>query len=180
MYFNEYDFNNNADGIRSAARIYFGKEPKDLKIEEGAMLVGMFKNSSLYNPIKNPQGVLNRRNVVLAQMEKNRFITTKEKDSLQQIPLELNFNPESHNEGIATYFREYLRSYMKKWIDENPKPDGSKYNIYADIGLILLRLSRESNISSLKQSGLVAIESATISSSCIASLNKLISLFVSP
>lgn len=132
MYFNEYDFNNNADGIRSAARIYFGKEPKDLKIEEGAMLVGMFKNSSLYNPIKNPQGVLNRRNVVLAQMEKNRFITTKEKDSLQQIPLELNFNPESHNEGIATYFREYLRSYMKKWIDENPKPDGSKYNIYAD------------------------------------------------
>ncbi|MDO4880991.1 MAG: transglycosylase domain-containing protein [Capnocytophaga sp.] len=132
MYFNEYDFNNNADGIRSASRIYFGKEPKELKIEEGAMLVGMFKNSSLYNPIRNPQGVLNRRNVVLAQMEKNRYITTKEKDSLQQLPLDLNFNPESHNEGIATYFREYLRSYMKKWTDENPKPDGSKYNIYAD------------------------------------------------
>ena len=71
MYFNQYDFNNNADGIRSASRIYFGKEPKDLKIEEGAMLVGMFKNSSLYNPRKNPQGVINRRNVVLAQMEKN-------------------------------------------------------------------------------------------------------------
>ncbi|EGD33820.1 MULTISPECIES: penicillin-binding protein 1A [unclassified Capnocytophaga] len=132
MYFNQYDFNNNADGIRSAARIYFGKEPKDLKIEEGAVLVGMFKNSSLYNPRKNPEGVINRRNVVLAQMEKNHYLTTKEKDSLQKLPLVLNFNPEGHNEGIATYFREYLRSYMKEWIEKNPKPDGSKYDIYSD------------------------------------------------
>lgn len=132
MYFNEYDFNNQADGIRSASRIYFGKEPKDLKIEESATLVGMFKNSSLYNPRRNPEGVRNRRNVVLGQMEKNRYITTKQKDSLQQLPLEIDFNPETHNEGIATYFREYLRSYMKKWIDENPKPDGEKYNLYLD------------------------------------------------
>lgn len=132
MYFNEYDFNNQADGIRSASRIYFGKEPKDLKIEESATLVGMFKNSSLYNPRRNPEGVRNRRNVVLGQMEKNRYITTKQKDSLQQLPLEIDFNPESHNEGIATYFREYLRSYMRKWINENPKPDGGKYNLYLD------------------------------------------------
>ncbi len=132
MYFNEYDFNNNADGIRSASRIYFGKEPKDLKIEEGAVLVGMFKNSSLYNPRRNPQGVLNRRNVVLAQMEKNHYLTTKEKDSLQKLPLRLNFNPEGHNEGIATYFREHLRNFMKEWIKDNPKPDGSKYDIYSD------------------------------------------------
>ena len=132
MYFNEYDFNNQADGIRSASRIYFGKEPKDLKIEESATLVGMFKNSSLYNPRRNPQGVRNRRNVVLGQMEKNRYITTKQKDSLQQLPLEIDFNPETHNEGIATYFREYLRSYMKKWIEENPKSDGEKYNLYLD------------------------------------------------
>ena len=134
MYFNQYDFNNNADGIRSASRIYFGKEPKDLKIEEGAMLVGMFKNSSLYNPRKNPQGVINRRNVVLAQMEKNHYLTTKEKDSLQKLPLQLNFNPEGHNEGIATYFREHLRSFMKDWVnkEENLKPDGSKYDIYSD------------------------------------------------
>ena len=132
MYFNEYDFNNNADGIRSASRIYFGKEPKDLKIEEGAVLVGMFKNSSLYNPRRNPEGVTNRRNVVLAQMEKNHYLTTKEKDSLQKLPLRLNFNPEGHNEGIATYFREHLRNFMKEWIKDNPKPDGSKYDIYSD------------------------------------------------
>lgn len=132
MYFNQYDFNNEADGIRSASRIYFGKEPKDLNLEESATLVGMFKNSSLYNPVRNPEGVRNRRNVVLAQMEKNRYITTKEKDSLQKLPLEINFNPETHNEGIATYFREYLRSYMRKWIDENRLPSGEKYNLYSD------------------------------------------------
>ena len=132
MYFNEYDFNNNADGIRSASRIYFGKEPRDLKIEEGATLVGMFKNSSLYNPRRNPQGVINRRNVVLAQMVKNHYLTIKEKDSLEKLPLKLNFHPEGHNEGIATYFREHLRNYMKEWAKNNPKPDGSKYDIYSD------------------------------------------------
>ncbi|AMD85768.1 penicillin-binding protein 1A [Capnocytophaga haemolytica] len=132
MYFNIYDFNNNADGIRSAARIYFGKEPKDLKIEEGAMLVGMFKNSALYNPLKNKEGVTNRRNVVLSQMAKNNYITQEEKDSLQALPLKIKYTPESHNDGIATYFREYLRSYMKAWIEANPKPDGSKHNLYLD------------------------------------------------
>ncbi|MDO4230083.1 MAG: transglycosylase domain-containing protein [Capnocytophaga sp.] len=132
MYFNIYDFGYNADGIRSASRIFFDKEPHDLSIEESAVLVGMFKNSSLYNPVRNPVGVTNRRNVVLAQMAKNNYITEKVKDSLQAIPLKINFTPESHNEGIATYFREYLRSYMKEWIDKNPKPDGSKHNLYLD------------------------------------------------
>ncbi|MDO5105680.1 penicillin-binding protein 1A [Capnocytophaga sp.] len=132
MYFNIYDFGYQADGIRSAARIYFDKEPQDLSVEESAVLVGMFKNSSLYNPVRNPQGVTNRRNVVLAQMAKNNYISQKVKDSLQQIPLKINFTPESHNEGIATYFREYLRSYMKEWIEKNPKPDGSKHNLYLD------------------------------------------------
>lgn len=132
MYFNIYDFGNNADGVRSASRIYFDKEPKDLTIEEGAVLVGMFKNSSLYNPVKNPVGVTNRRNVVLSQMAKNQFITESQRDSLQKIPLKIIFTPESHNEGIATYFREYLRSYMKEWIDKNPKQDGTKHNLYLD------------------------------------------------
>ena len=132
MYFNIYDFNNNADGIRSAAKIYFDKEPKNLKIEEGAMLVGMFKNSALYNPVKNKEGVTNRRNVVLAQMAKNNYITQEQKDSLQKLPLKIKFTPESHNDGMATYFREYLRSYMKTWIDQNPKPDGTKHNLYLD------------------------------------------------
>ncbi len=134
MYFNVYDFGNNADGIRSAARIYFGKEPIDLKIEEAAMLVGMFKNSSLYNPRphRNPIGTRNRRNVVLGQMEKYGYISEEVKDSLQAMELNLNFNPESHREGLATYFRMYVQRWLNNWVKENPKPDGEKYNIYLD------------------------------------------------
>ncbi len=136
MYMNIYDFNYNADGIRSASRIYFGKEPKDLKIEEAAVLVGMLKNSSLYNPIRREELVLNRRNTVLAQMAKYDYITEAEKDSLQALRMDINFSPESHREGLATYFRMYLQGFMNKWIQENPKPiqDGErdKYNIYLD------------------------------------------------
>lgn len=132
QYFNIYDFLNNADGIRSASRIYFGKEPKDLNLKESAMLVGMFKNSSLYDPRRNPVGVRNRRNVVLAQMEKYGYISEKVKDSLQKTELDLKYTPETHNEGTATYFREYLRDFMKNWIAKNPKPDGSKYSLYND------------------------------------------------
>ncbi|MBT8253192.1 MAG: transglycosylase domain-containing protein [Bacteroidia bacterium] len=136
MYFNIYDFGNNADGIRSASRIYFGKEPAKLELHESTMLVGMFKNSSLYNPRphRNPEGTMNRRNVVLAQMAKYGFITEAVKDSIQKMPLNLRYSPESHREGMATYFREYLRGFMKEWCDDraNRKPDGSKYNINSD------------------------------------------------
>jgi penicillin-binding protein 1A len=132
QYFNIYDFLNNADGIRSAARIYFGKEPSELDLKEASMLVGMFKNSSLYNPRVRPELTKNRRNVVLAQMAKYDYITEKVKDSVQQLELDLNYSPESHREGIATYFREYLRDFIKKWIEDNPKPDGTKYNLYSD------------------------------------------------
>ena len=136
QYFNIYDFNNNADGIRSAARIYFGKESKQLNIQESAMLVGMFKNSSLYNPMRNAEGVTNRRNVVLSQMAKYGYITEKVKDSLQDTDLGINFTPESHKEGIATYFREHLRSFLKEWTakEENFKDpkNGVKYDIYRD------------------------------------------------
>ena len=96
------------------------------------MLVGMFKNSGLYNPVRNIKGVTNRRNVVLAQMAKNDIITQSQKEKLQNEPIVLHFKLESHREGTATYFREYLRDYMKKWVDENKKPDGSDYNIYKD------------------------------------------------
>ncbi|OIQ23563.1 transglycosylase domain-containing protein [Lacinutrix sp. MedPE-SW] len=136
QYFNIYDFGNNGDGIRSASNIYFDKEPKDLSIKESAMLVGMFKNSSFYNPIpsRNPVGVKNRRNVVLYQMEKYGFIDEKVKDSLQKTELDLKFTPQSHTSGTATYFREYLRSWMKDWTKDkaNRKPDGEKYNINSD------------------------------------------------
>ncbi|MFD1615932.1 penicillin-binding protein 1A [Gelatiniphilus marinus] len=132
QYFNIYDFGNNGDGIRSASRIYFDKEPIDLDIKEAAMLVGMFVNSSLYNPRRNPEGVKNRRNVVLYQMYRNGYITENVKDSLQKTELDLNYTPQSHRDGIATYFRGYLAGFMKDWIKNNPKPDGTKWNLYND------------------------------------------------
>lgn len=132
MYLNIYDYNYNADGIRSAARIYFGKEPQDLRMEESAVLVGMLKNSSYYNPIRREELVFNRRNTVLNQMAKYEKITQEEADSLKALPMKINFNPESHREGLATYFRTYLQRWLKEWVDKNPKDDGSKYNIYND------------------------------------------------
>jgi len=132
MYLNNYGFLNQAVGIRSASRIYFGKEPKELKIEESAMLVGMLKNASLFNPLRRKERVEKRRNVVLKQMERNDFLSEKEKDSLQKLPLIINYSPESHSDGSATYFREYLRSYLKGWVKKNPKPNGESYNIYRD------------------------------------------------
>jgi penicillin-binding protein 1A len=132
MYLNIYDFGYNADGIRSAARIYFGKEPAELRTEESAVLVGMLKNSSLYNPMRREELVLNRRNTVLAQMAKYGYITEKEKDSLQALEMKINFNPESHREGLATYFRMYMQKFLNVWVDQNPKPDGEKWNIYLD------------------------------------------------
>ncbi len=132
QYFNIYDFLNNADGIRSAARIYFNKEPKDLDLKESAMLVGMFKNSSFFNPRRRAELTKTRRNVVLAQMAKYNYITDSVKDSVQQTELDIRYTPESHREGIATYFRGYLDAFMKEWIANNPKPDGTKWNLYND------------------------------------------------
>lgn len=132
MYFNVYDFNNYAVGIRSAAKTYFNKLPKDLTIDESAMLVGMFKNSSLYNPTRNAQGVKNRRNVVLSQMVKSDIITEVQREKLSALPITLDFKLQTHKEGIATYFREYLREFLKGWVRENKRPDGSDYDIYRD------------------------------------------------
>ncbi|MFM1878846.1 MAG: hypothetical protein RLZZ241_1712 [Bacteroidota bacterium] len=136
MYLNIYDFNYNADGIRSASRIYFGKEPRDLLVEESAMLVGMLKNSSLYNPIRREELTRNRRNTVLSQMEKYGYITEQARDSLIATPMTLKFSPESHREGLATYFRMYLQSWLKFWIENNPKPaapgERDTWNIYLD------------------------------------------------
>ncbi|MBD3581672.1 penicillin-binding protein 1A [Flavobacterium selenitireducens] len=132
MYLNKADFVNTAVGIRSAAKVYFHKEPKDLTVEEGAMLVGMLKNPSLFNPIRRMEKTKARRNVVLGQMVKNNFLTEAEKQQLQEKPIVLDFHPESHKEGIATYFREYLREYMRNWSKDNKKPDGSEYDIYSD------------------------------------------------
>ena len=132
MYLNIYDFGYNGDGIKSASNIYFDKELDSLNLEESAMLVGMLKNSSYYNPLRRPELVKNRRNVVFNQMEKNGHLDKKTVDSLKQIPLSIDYTPQSHREGLATYFRAHLQSFMKDWTSKNLKKDGSKYNIYLD------------------------------------------------
>ncbi len=132
MYLNIYDFGYTADGVRSAAKIFFNKTPKELLLEESAMLVGMLKNSSYYNPIRRPEIVVSRRNVVFQQMLRNGLISAQQKDSLEQLPLTIDYSPESHREGLATYFRAYLQDYLQAWTRDNPKPDGTPYNIYRD------------------------------------------------
>ncbi|MGB0443657.1 MAG: penicillin-binding protein 1A [Flavobacteriaceae bacterium] len=132
MYLNIYDFNYNADGLRSASSIYFSKKPIELDLSESAMLVGMLKNSSLYNPLRRPEMVRERRNIVYQQMLRNKLINEKERDSLAALPITLDFNPQSHREGIATYFRAYLQQFMQGWIANNPKEDGTFYNLYLD------------------------------------------------
>ena len=129
---NIYDFGYYGDGIKSASNIYFSKEPIDLKIEESAMLIGMLQNSSLYDPIRRPEITKNRRNLVLMQMSKNNYITKKEEDSLRTLPLTLDYTPQSHRQGLATYFRSYLRGFMKDWTSKNFKNDSTKYNLYVD------------------------------------------------
>ncbi len=162
MYLNQFDFLYNAVGIKSAAHVYFGKEPKDLKIEEAATLVGMVKNPSFYNPVRQNERTRQRRNVVLQQMEKAGKITAAELDSLSALPLTLDFHKVDVKDGIAPYFREELRRMLRAqkpdrsnyrswdsqkfiedsiawetnslfgWIEKNPKPDGTKYDIYTD------------------------------------------------
>jgi penicillin-binding protein 1A len=132
LYFNQVDFVNGAVGIRSAAKVYFNKEPRDLKVEESALLVGMLTNPSLFNPVRRPEKALKRRNVVLGQLVRNKHLEESAKKIIERKPIVLDFHPESHLDGTATYFREYLRDFMKNWIKENKRPDGEEYDIYGD------------------------------------------------
>jgi penicillin-binding protein 1A len=134
MYLNTQDFIFNAVGIRSAARIYFGKEAKDLDVQESAILVAMLKNPRQYNPNReiSKDKSLQRRNVVFSQMTKNGFLTQRQKDSLQLTSLRIDYTPESHSDGYATYFRTHLQKMMRRWVQNNPKPNGEEYNIFKD------------------------------------------------
>ena len=162
MYLNQFDFLNNAVGIKSAAQIYFSTSPAKLKIEEAATLVGMCKNPSYFNPVRYNDRTKGRRNTVLNQMRKADFITREQCDSLQQLPLTLRYQKVDHRQGLAAYFREYLRNILTakepnrsdyaswqqdkfesdkiQWetnplygfCSKNTKPDGSHYNIYTD------------------------------------------------
>ncbi len=140
MYLNKFDFLNNAVGINSAAQVYFNKKPIELNLQESAMLVGMAKNPSLFNPLRKPDTVFKRRSVVLNQMLKNKFISVKEYDSIKELPLGLDYKKADHQEGLAPYFREILRSELgtllkSKDSDGNlvvSKPDGTAYDLYVD------------------------------------------------
>ncbi len=132
MYLNRFDWVNNAVGIKSAAQVYFNTTPNDLAVEESAMLVGMLKNPALYNPNRRLELTEKRRNVVLSQMNKYGFIADSLFDTLKQQPIVLDFKKASHNEGLAPYFREYLRMDLKEWCSNHKKPDGTNYNLYTD------------------------------------------------
>ena len=160
MYLNVFDFIYNAVGINSAARIYFNTTPDSLNIEQSAMLVGMLKNSVAYNPLRNEESALRRRNVVISQMERYGYISHAVADSVSQLPLGIDLREDSHNTGLATYLREYIRSTMNSreperksfwsedqyndalwrwendplygWCQKNVKPDGTPYNLYRD------------------------------------------------
>lgn len=132
MYLNTVEFGNNAFGIRSASSTYFQKDPQDLSMEEAALLIGMLQAPSRYNPVRNPENSMNRRNTVIGQLEKYNFITEEISDSLQKLPVRLRFRPESHTSGIAQHFREVLKKDLLKWCAEHYKADGTPYNLYRD------------------------------------------------
>lgn len=160
MYLNVFDFIYNAVGIHSAAHIYFNTTPDSLSLEQSALLVGMLKNSVAYNPVRDKESALKRRNVVLGQMERYGYISRDVADSVKKLPVVLDLREDSHNTGLATYFREYIRTTMIRyepersmfysddqyqdalwlwqhdplygWCRKNRKPDGTNYNLYRD------------------------------------------------
>jgi len=160
MYLNKFDFSYNAVGIRSAAKVYFNTTPDSLNIQQAAVLIGMLKASTRYNPVRNPNLMLQRRNVVISQMSKYGYLDNHVADSVKLLPIELDFSMEDHNTGLATYLREYIRNTMRRpepdrnkyareasyqdalwewennplygWCNKNHKPDGTSYDIYKD------------------------------------------------
>jgi penicillin-binding protein 1A len=132
MYFNTVDFGSNSYGIKAAAKTYFSKTPDKLSIDESALLVGILKGTTVFSPIKNPERAIKRRNVVLEQMEKYGFISEAQLTENNSKELNLQFQSPDHNQGSATYFREYVRQEVTAWCKENKKTDGETYDIYRD------------------------------------------------
>ncbi|MDR0790064.1 MAG: transglycosylase domain-containing protein [Bacteroidales bacterium] len=132
MYLNTVDFGNNAFGIKTAAMTFFFTTTDKLNVEQSAMLVGLLKAPTAYNPVRNPENALKRRNTVLAQMNKYDYLTDQVFDSLSATKIILDYHPQTHDEGIATYFREMIRNYMKQWCKNHYKPDGNNYDVHKD------------------------------------------------
>ncbi len=160
MYLNKFDYSYNAIGIRTAAKVYFNTTPDSLNLEQSAVLIGMLKASTRYNPVRNPERMLQRRNVVISQMAKYGYITPEMADSVKKLPIVVNLNIEDHNTGLAAYLRQYLTLIMRRpepdpkkyqnkssytdalwewennplygWCNKNKKPDGSFYDVFKD------------------------------------------------
>jgi penicillin-binding protein 1A len=133
MYLNTVDFGSQSFGIKSAAKTYFNKKPSELNIEESAMLIGMLKAPSWFSPVRNPDRAMKRREVVLKQMMKYKYITEEQYESLRIKKLDMTkYRLQDQNAGPATYFREYLRQYLTEWCSKHKKPDGTTYNLYKD------------------------------------------------
>ncbi len=132
LYLNTVPFGEDIYGIKVASQRFFNIAPKQLRVEQAAVLVGMLKGNTLYNPVRHPKNALKRRNVVMAQMVKYKHISKADYDKLQKLPLGIKYNKEGHNEGLATYFREHLRLEVEDILQDYTKPDGSPYNLYTD------------------------------------------------
>ncbi len=132
LYLNVVPFGNNIYGIRNASRTFFQKEPDRLQIEEAALLIGMLKGNTLYNPVRNPKAALDRRNVVIGQMEVNGKISAEEATKLKALPIQLNYRKMDENTGYAPYFREILKEEIKEALKDLTRPDGEPYSIYND------------------------------------------------
>jgi len=133
MYLNTVDFGSQSYGIKSAAKTYFNKGPDQLNVEEAAVLIGILKAPTWFSPVRNPARAFERRNTVMHQMAKYGYISTIELDSLKQMPIDMtSYRLQDHTTGIATYFREYLRMVLAEWCNQNPKEDGTPYNLYRD------------------------------------------------
>ena len=132
LYLDTSEFGSNAFGIKTAAKTFFNKLPQDLSIQESAVLVGLFKAPTYYSPVFNPENSLRRRNTVLSQMVKNKFLTETEYDSISQLPIVLDYQVQNQNQGLATYFREIVKADLIKWTKENLKSDGTAYDLFGD------------------------------------------------
>jgi len=132
MYLNTVPFGENTFGIETASLVYFNKKPSQLRVEESALLVGLLKANTTYNPRKSTKAALDRRNTVIGQLEKYNYLTSAQADSLKKLPIRLRYRQMAHNEGPAPYLREYLRRQVNEILKNTKKEDGTPYNLYAD------------------------------------------------
>lgn len=133
MYFNTVDFGSNAYGVKTACKTFFDKSPAEVTVDEAALLVGLLKAPTYYSPILNPDRALSRRNTVLHQMNKYDYLSDEDYIIYSEKPIDMgHYSPQSHNDGLATYLREYLRTYMKDWCKHHRKKDGEYYDVHRD------------------------------------------------